>query len=460
MALAKNRAAKLIANELLPKWQAERRKLDVIDRWARWNHDEPFKPKAANREYKQLAARSQVPWGDLIVTSVAQTLYIAGYRRPDAPKDATGWKWWQANGMDGRQVPIHKAVLTYGLAYGTGLPGRDLTGKPTPQLRGVSPRDMIAVYDDPAVDEWPVYALKVRKVRKGYRLTLLDETNAYVVAVEDLNDRIKTEKMTVLEHGVGVCPVVRYANRFDLEGRAAGEIEPFIPLLGRIDQTVFDRLVVQRFASWIVRTVAGMNLPESAKANGLSVEQAQLLLRVNDILTAEDKDTKFGSLPATPLEGFIKGHDSDLSDLAAVSQTPAFELLGQMANLSAEALAAAKASQTAKSQERQKVFGESHEQLIRLACHIAGNKSGAQDFMAQVRWEDTSIRSLAQAVDALGKMSTMLGFPPDLLWGKVPGISQQDVAEARDLVKERGGMAQQLALMAAGQLAVGDPDAS
>ena len=371
-------ASQIIGDDLFPKWNTERGRLDRIDRWARWDHEDPHKPRQATTEYKELVARAQAPWGDLIVGSVAQTLYVEGYRRPDQPEDGTGWAIWQANGMDARQVAIHRSTLTYGLTYGTCLPGKTLAGEPMPQMRGVSPRDMIAVYDDPVYDDWPVYALRVSKVRKGWRVQLLDDTAVWSANVGYKGEVPNSESLTQQIHGAGVCPVVRYRNRFDLEGRSSGEVEPFIPLLARIDQTSFDRLVVQRFASWIVRTVAGMDVAKSAETTGETIEAVKLRLAVNDFLTAEDSDTKFGSLPATPLDGFIKAHDSDLSDLAAVSQTPAFELLGQMANLSAEALAAAKASQTAKSDERKHTIGEDHEQFIRLACHLCRRRGGGR----------------------------------------------------------------------------------
>lgn len=427
-------AIALTMDVLLPQYRTERQKLDDIDRWARWDHDDPHKPADATSEYKELIARSQAPWGDLVVGSVAQTLYVEGYRRPDEPDDSTAWTIWQANGMDGRQVALHRALLSYGLAYGLGLPGSTLGGVPMPKMRGVSPRDMIAVYEDPVDDEWPALALLVRKMRKGYELRLIDETRVYRMPVPDLN--VRPKEVTEQVHDVGVVPVVRYENRMDLEGRSAGEIEPFIPLLGKIDQTSFDRLVVQRFASWIVRTISGLDVKATADANNVTQAEVTMALKVNDLLTAKNPDTKFGSLPATPLDGFIKAHESDLMDLAAVSQTPAFEMLGQMANLSAEALAAAKASQTAKSDERKHTVGEKHEQFLRLACYIAGDEEGAADYTAQVRWADTSIRSLAQAADAYGKMATQLGIPPQALWPKIPGFTQQDVDEARDLVEK------------------------
>lgn len=449
MALSEEQAIALVNDELLPKWSTDRRKLDKIDRWARWDHDAPHKPKQATPEYRELSARAQAPWGDLVVGSIAQTLYVEGYRRPDAPEDSTGWSIWQANGMDGRQVALHRAVLTYGLAYGICLPGKTLAGEAMPIMRGVSPREMLAVYEDVAWDEWPQYALRVATRKKGFVLQLLDAELVYNLTLDEKGDKPKF--VGTEEHGAGVCPVVRYKNRHDLEGRLAGEVEPFIPVLGRIDQTAFDRLVVQRFASWIVRTISGMDLTKTAEVNGVNVGEVIQALKVNDFLTSDNPNTTFGSLPATPLDGFIKAHDSDLTVLSAVSQTPAFEVLGQMANLSAEALAAAKSSQTAKSDERKHTLGEDHEQFIRLGSHMAGDTAGASDFNSQVRWADTSIRSLAQAADAYGKLVQMLGIPPEVLWPKVPGMTQQDVDEAKLLVEARGGIEQLMLDLAAGQ---------
>jgi len=433
-----------LIDDLLSLYQEEKRKLDEIDRWARWHHDRPHRPGRATPEYLQLAERAQAPWGDLIVGSVAQTLYVEGYRRPDAEDNSTAWRIWQANGWDARQIAVHRAALTYGTAYAYVLPGvNSLSGKPMPKMRGLSPREVIAAYDDAADDEWPLYALAVKR-RRGYvEYWLYDAESVRYYQVENVGDKPKLQRVAM--HNVGVCPIVRYANRFDLEGRAAGEIEPFIPVLGRIDQTTFDRLVVQRFASWIVRTIAGMSIAETIQATGgdggnVADEAAKLKMRLaaEDILVADDPDTKFGSLPATPLDGFIDAHDADVRVLAAVSQSPAHEMLGQMANLSAEALAAARASQTAKSDERKHQFGESHEQMLRLAAHIAGDEAAATDFEAEVRWKDTEIRSLAQAADALGKLAQMLNIPVELLWEKIPGWTQQDVERAKALVQEGG----------------------
>lgn len=438
MAMDTAELLKLVEKDLLGQWNAERQRLDHVDGWARWSHDEPHQPKQATQEYTELAARAQAPWGDLIVSAIAQTLYVEGYRRADDPENGRPWRIWQANGMDGRQVAVHRATLAYGRAFGTALPGKLLTGESMPTMRGWSPREMIAFYDDPAADEWPELAMRVRTIAGVQTITVLDDQLVHTFRSDEPHGKLEPVGDPEA-HGAGVCPVVRFTNRFDLEGRAAGEIEPFIPVLGRIDQTTFDRLVVQRFASWVVRTIAGMAKPE----DGSDAAAEKLRLMMEDLLVAEDPDTKFGSLPATPLEGFIQAHDADVRVLAAVSQTPAHEMLGQMANLSAEALAAARASQTAKSDERKHTFGETWEQWLRLAAHIEGDADSAGDFEAQVRWKDTEIRSMAQAADALGKLAQMLKVPVELLWEKIPGFTQQDVETAKVLI-ERGGALEEL----------------
>lgn len=438
MSLKQSALLTIVREQLFPAFKAEREKLDEIDKWLRWDHDKPHAPKHATKEYKNLASRAQTPWLSLVVTSVAQALYVDGYRSGEASENAEAWKWWQVNGMDNRQIAVHRAALGYGSAYVTVMPGVDQFGAKIPVMRGVSPRRMVTLYNEPEYDDWPRFALRGDPARvdgsKGWALKVYDDDSVYY-----LNADASGSSFTYIEsrqHNLGLCPVVRYANQMDLEGRTPGEVEPFIPIAARIDQTTFDRLVVQRFASWVVRTIAGMAKPDTEE----EAAAKRLLLRVEDLLVAEDPDTKFGSLPATPLDGFIEAAEADIRVLAAASQTPAHEMLGQMANLSAEALAAARASMKAKVEERQHAFGEPHEQVLRLGSWVMGDRENASDYSAQVRWRDTEIRSLAQAADALGKLAQMLGVPVEMLWEKIPGFTQDDVERAIALVKEGNGL--------------------
>ncbi len=440
----------LVKDVMVPALVAERDRLDTIDRWWRWDHDQPHSPPAATNEYKQLAKRAQAPWLGLVVTAVAQALYVEGFRSTENPDNAGPWRQWQANGLDARQIAVHRAALAYGQAFARVLPGEDpITGSKSASIRGISPRNLIPFYEEDTGEDWPVYALRsvpTKYAANGtpskWKLELYDEQAVYTFDATSNFDNIGEAKVD--EHELGVCPIVRFANSLDLEGRADGEVEPFIPLAARIDQTTFDRLVVQRFSSWVVRTIAGMAEPETDAA------ATKLQLTVDALLVAESPDTKFGSLPSTPLDGFIKAHDADVRDLAALTQTPPHHLLGQMANLSAEALAAAESGLQRKVDERKHLFGESWERTLRLGAWAAGDTEAAADVGAEVRWADTESRSLAQAADALGKLAQMLQVPVELLWEKIPGFTQQDVEQAKTLAASGDGLAAILDELAAG----------
>lgn len=429
----------LVEDQLRPGLKAEADRLETIDQWYRWQHEDLVIPRGATAELKSLLQLAKTPWLGLVVTNVAQSMYVDGYRTPESKEDSAPWRLWQANDLDQRQTAVHRAKLAYGVAYGTGLPGVDDFGQSTAVLRGVSPRKMLAWYADPAEDDWPLYALR----RDGNMFRLYDEEAVYYFGIETTTTGTKLVYIEDRVHDVGVCPVVRFTNQLDLDGRTAGEVEPFIPLAKRIDKTAYDRLLTQHFSSWKVRTVAGMAEPSSEE----EANRAKLRMRQDDMLIAEDPDTKFGTLPETPLNGFIRAYESDIKTLAAASQTPVHAMVGDLINLSAEALAAARAELEAKVQERKKSAGKSWDQLLRLGSLITGDVESARDVMAHVTWADTSVRSLAGAADALGKFAQMLGVPQRALWRMIPGVSKSDVDEWEQMVAEADPLGDLAALL-------------
>lgn len=429
-------ARKLVKDELYPGWDSDRQRLRRIDHWYRWEQEDIPLPRKTTQELKRLALLSQVPWLSLVVTSTAQAMYVDGFRSEldrddsqatDEQQASPPWRTWLANGMNRRQIALHRAALAYGWSFAKVLPGEDpVTGRSMSVIRGVSPRKMFALWEDVAEDDWPQYTMQVVEMTKNGKMLVrvLDDTAEHELRIDDNGDDVEYLEQRGI-HDAGVCPVIRYANMLDLEGRSSGEVEPHIALAARINKTSYDRLITQHFASWRVRYVAGMAEPDDEE----DAIRKKLQLRQDDLLVAEDADTKFGTLEASDLSGFIASHRNDVETLAAVSQTPTHELTGQMANLSAEALAAARASLNQKVTERQKSFGDSHAQMLRLAVALEGDESYSADPTGRVTWQDMEIRSMSQAADALGKMAEMLHVPPTALWALIPSVERTDVAE-------------------------------
>lgn len=408
MVMRKSAVVELAKDLLIPNQQMERQNLDKLDKWWRWNPEEITLPHHADLEHRALREISETPWISLIITTIAQQLVCELVRSTEVEDTGALWAPWARNRMHSRQRAIHRAALAYGYSYTTVLPGDSGA-----VIRGKSPRDLFAVYQDPAVDEYPMYYIE----KSGPLYYVVDEEARYTL----------TERQGRLEyvsheiHGAGVAPAVRYSNQIDLEGRTPGEVEPYIGAAKRINKTDYDRMLVQHFNSWKIRTATGMEQPGD-EAEG---QRLKLLLRQSDILTG-DEGVQFGTLPETPLDGFISAHESDVESLAAVSQTPAHALTGKMINLSADAITEARAMLDLKANERKIGFGDSHCQTLRLASHIEGRERDAQDFSLTMVWADLESRSMSQAADALGKMATMLGIPVEMLWDRIPGVTQED----------------------------------
>ena len=380
----------------------------------------PSKPgnRAAHAEYLALVARSRWPVLSLPVDTLAQNLWVDGYRPARAAENATQWGHWQANRMDARQGGLHRAAIAYGVAYLTVLPGDGV-----PVWRPSSPRRMRTLWADRINDEWPVYALEpwAEGTAGGQveRFRLLDDTNSY----ELTRDGHTFTAGEVREHGTGFCPVVRYLGQPDLDGVVTGEVEPLIPLQDQLDATTFYVEMAQQFAVHRQRWVSGMAIPEDD--DGTPVEPFQMA--IDRLLVAEDPDTKFGEFAQTDTKAWLDGREASQRAIAIKSQTPPGYMLGEMVNLSAEALAATEAPAQRRAGAYRTSLGESHEQAFRLSALQAGDDVGWADTSAQVVWRDTESRSLAQVADALGKLAGQLGIPARALWEKVPGVTDQDL---------------------------------
>lgn len=423
----------------------------MLDRWVNGeqydaedyngeNVGRPYRPDQAGAEYDDLASRAPAPWAGLIVTSLAQTAYVDGVRLPGATDNLATWDIAQRNNWDKRQSPIHRAAIGMGAAYGLVLPGQDpLTGDKIPIMRGKSAKRMNAWYDSDD-DEWCRFAMEAERYqprKEGedpyWLVTLYDENAAhYLQAKGEGWERKDWEYISHEPHPMRVPPIARCVNRIDLDGRATGEIEPVIPLLRRIDQDTMDRLVVQRFGAWKVRYIAGMAKPTSEAEK----QYLAMKLKIEDLLISPDNQTKFGTLDATEISGFIEAHDADLRVLSAITQTPPHHLLGLSSNLQAEALAAAESGLQRKSVDFKTNAGEFHEQMFRMAATVAGHSAEARAFNMQVRWRDTESRSLNQAADALFKLAEGLHVPVEMLWERIPGWTDNDSERAKKLIED------------------------
>lgn len=426
MVMSKSAVLELANDVLIPGWQAERNRLELVDKWGRFSPEPVRTPPNASQEQKALAEISEQPWLSLVVTTLVQQLVAELVRSSQVTNVDAIWAPWLKNKMGQRQQGIYRAACMYGYAFSTVMPGDNGS-----VIRGRSPRDMYAVYQDPTEDEYPMYYL----LTQGNRYRVVDEDTSHELVMQDG----RLQYVEPRTHGVGVAPAVRYANQMDLEGRMPGEVEPYISAAKRVNKTAFDRMLIQHFNSWKVRTATNLDMPSDPTER----ERVKLLLRQSDILTGEE-GVEFGTLDETSVEPMVRAWESDVEALAAFSQTPAHNLF-KMINLSADAITEARAMLDLKAGERKVTFGASNADTLRLASHVEGRKRDADDFTLTVEWADLGSRSLSQAADALGKLSSQLGIPSEKLWDRIPSVTAEEAAAWLKYKKENPSAEEQLA---------------
>lgn len=420
--------------------QEREQHLDKADRYLRGNHDKPYYPVSATRETKELAKKAITNWMPLVVGVPAQVSFVEGMRR-DKDDNPAEFKVWDENRMASRQTRIYRSALTFGHSF----VALDLANPGKIKLRSLSPLNTIAFYDDPGSDVFPIWALTILERPAGERVPGRamywdDKIQCELWYRSDGTFTIISD--TAFNHGLGECPVGRFTTELDLEGRARGLVEQMIPLQDRINQTVFDLLIAQTYGAFNQRWAAGLvgDPIFDEEGNPVLDEDGEQMTRPLEmdpsrIWASDDPDTKFGSLEGTPLGGFIEALESAIHHLAAISQIPPHALLGTMANLSAEALAAAEAQLMRMVDALHFSWGETWAALFQLVARALQIPEG-DDYSAQIRWRDMSAKTMAGTMDALGKAAQMLEIPKRGLWARFPGATDSDLERWTDMANE------------------------
>ena len=398
----------------------------------------------------ELARKAETNYLPLLVRTFRQALRVDGYLST-APDEDNPWRWWQANRLDGRQVGIHDAALKYGTSYARVTAGETPEGEAGPSVRGFTPRKMTAIYADPEFDEWPIASLHVDGPN-GEHLVLTDEEGEYRFrlssgalfgsGVDGFSAPLGTRTLEYVDHrshgvGLGVCPVIRYRDVLLLDGEEQyGIVEPLLVIQERIDETSFGQLVAQYFAAFKQRAVLGW-VP-SSEAEELKAGAARIWY-----LDVDPSQVRIEELGETDLTRYIDSGKSARRDFASIGQIPVQSLgVDAISNVSDATLAGLDKAKNERAGEIALSFGESHEQLMRTMAHIAGSVVAASDYEGEIRWAEREARTWAGQIDGIVKLVQAQVLTADTAVDLVPGMTDQQVANARsDARRQRAAAA-------------------
>lgn len=425
--------------ELVPELAAKRKRLKPVAEQLK-AEKKVWSPKGVTQEHRYLESLTHTPWSSKVTTTFAQELSVSGYLTPDsAPGDNDpAWALWGKARMPFIEDIVIREAFQYGESFVAALssdrPGSAIA-KPLP------PFHTVALYDDPVVDVWPRMVLSTladRKTAKPVKGTVYADDWVYVVSFPDGLDAATATVDTAWQHKSTRTPVIRVLNEIDSQGNTVGKIEPLLSLFDRIRKDTYDRVLIQHKHGWKVRTIAGLEAPSDDPTEA-ELQQEKLRLSVEDILVSSDKDAKFGTLDESPLGDLIKAKESDIYEVCAIAPIPPSAVMpGNVSNVSAEAIAELRNGFENRVADHKEVIGEAFDWLIRTLAVQAGVEI-AEDSQARTQWQDRSVRSLAQASDAWSKVVPALDIPKEMIWHKLPGVTQGEVQQWINYAKRKQG---------------------
>lgn len=387
------------------------------------------------RAYRTLMSLTDSDWPKLIVDSVEERLEVQGIRFADEQADEDAWSVWQDNGLDAESSLLHTATLTNGRAYAI-VWSDDADDQPEITLEHAS---LCAVE----------YELGTRRRRKAairrwfeagkWYVNLYTPDAIYKFKASDSGENMPQEGgstwianvvngVSELENPLGEVPVVEFAVNRSLRpspfGVACGEFEANLRHIDRIHYKIFCGLVALTWSGFPLRALIGD--PILRDDDNKPLPPFDML--ASSIVQLENPDAKLVQLPEANIDNYSP--EMDIKHLAALTKTPAHYLLGEMINLSADAIRASEAALISKARRHMRTLGESWEDVTRLALRVRNpDDPRASDQKAQIIWKDPESRSLAERADAATKLAS-INVPWQTIASMVLGMTPQEITRA------------------------------
>lgn len=409
---------------------ARRTRGSLAEQYVAGRHRRVYVPQEASVEYKNLAPKAVVNLTSLLVRSLLQDMSLTGYRHPEqGVREETYRAWVEAGMMSGKTHTAERHAFVHGSSY--------LALIPSPRARdwvtgAFSPAEVYVQYEDFVNDPRPtVFACKVPG-EPDLAAVWIDRT----VYLLDLTSRTMSAGATSEQFFADTEPVVRLVAGDWIIGTSGkmeptGEVYPVINPQDRLNQAVMDLLLVQTFGAVVLRYVAGLDTSDKTEEEARA---AKVLLAVDRLLTADDPETKFGTLAGTPLEPYIRNVAAAVSDFAVTGQIPPSRLMSKIENVGADAILITREPYEAKLANYRETFGERFEAFARaLAVARRLPDPGADGYFT---WRSTELRTIAEIADAAPKLHSV-GLNIEPLLRRSLAWRQEEVDEMLEGYQEK-----------------------
>lgn len=389
----------------------------------------------------------------VIVDSLTERIDVQGIRMAkDQPADDDAWEMWQRNDLDAESRKAFRTTSVTGEVNWLVGPGDD-----GPLITVEDPLESVVVVNnrrrvvalkrwyDAELDRDRAFVYYPDRIEKFWRRPTQLGSSLVLppgsVPLDAWEPQAIEDENAVLEHQLGVVPMVPMPNKPNLHGIGESDLLAITPIQDVLNKVVTDMIVASEFGAYRQRWAIGIDMPRDENGNPdtlvAAVSRLWNLRVKEDWDRNRDVDPKVGEFEPTDLSGYIDAAANALQMAATIARMPPHYLISsndQQAP-SGETLRAAEAGLSSKARDRARDFADPLEEVFRLGFLIDGDTERAKIRTSQIIWKDPETRTEAEHVDALGKLAALLDVPKEMLWERY-GFSPQEIERIKDLKAE------------------------
>jgi hypothetical protein len=386
--------------------------------------------------YGERYGKSRSNFMPLVVDAESERMIVQGFRFGSSAKaDKSIWQLWQENDLDSDSQIVHELALTAGMSYVMVTKGAD----DRPLITVESAQETV-VLTDPAKRRHRLAGLKVIAGDSGHWEAFLHLPDG-VYTYRSASQRTTAEATTGLgadtawdvyvEDGfdwplpqpLHVVPIVPFANRPMRNGRGRSELEPVAGNQDAINKLRFDALVASEYVAFPQRWATNIDIPVNPDTGQPiapfkpGVDNLWVVRRPTPQESVEYADkvpaAQLGQFPAADLSPYLRMIEMEIGAMASNGRTPYHYLLGSPTSVppSGESLKASEAPLVKKVGRQRVHFGESWEEVMRLALMLSGQSNKARAD-GETMWVDAETRNESAHNDVIIKQHQE-GLLPD-----------------------------------------------
>lgn len=364
----------------------------------------------------------------LIVDSMEARLDIEGFRTGSERENQRMWGIWQRNNCDETSLLVHTDALVHGRSFALTWADEDGRARITPE----SGRQCI-VWQQPGTTHriaglkrhllpegraecWLYLPEKIMKFRTETELAidpLYSEPDIFASGILgyshfDFASVPSTNWIhaATIDNPLGVVPLVPFENRKRVLNWGESELADVLNLADTINKLATDLMVSSEYHAQPRRYATGVQLLEDDDGN----LQNPFDSTPGRTWLSEDPETDFGQFSEAGLDNYTGALTFFVRQVGAIASLPPHYLMLSTEPASADAIRSSEAPLVERVRRKQRMFGGSWEQVMRLATRIERGYIPAGLDSLETVWRSPETRT--RSIDAdYGAKLREIGVP-------------------------------------------------